>query len=278
MSLITLSCPSYGHGARIAEGVASALGLSTLSKEVLEETAKQYHLSQHELYTALHDGPRLLERFTADKHQHVRRIKAILLKRLTEGNVVYHGLAGHYLVRNVPHVLKVRLLADASLRIKEMMHREQIPEQEAVERAKREDHERDKWNRYFCKTVPMDAAMYDLMLNVNELSDAACVEKICEMAASERFQSTEKNRQDVADAALSSAIAAELGSRYESAIIRSRQGNVMIRLPGLTHSVRKTKADISDFLSNISGINDIQFDIRSNHLHRTPMHRTSHLS
>jgi hypothetical protein len=40
--------------------------------------------------------------------------------------VVYHGLAGHYLLQEIPHVLKVRIIAEMGDRIKEEMKRENI--------------------------------------------------------------------------------------------------------------------------------------------------------
>lgn len=64
------------------------------------------------LTRAVHDAPSILERFVQGKERYVAFIQASLLKYLKEDKIVYHGLAGHFFVTGVSHVLKVRIIAD----------------------------------------------------------------------------------------------------------------------------------------------------------------------
>jgi hypothetical protein len=41
-------------------------------------------------------------------------------------NIVYHGLAGPLLRKGIPHVLKVRIIADLNERLRDEMERERI--------------------------------------------------------------------------------------------------------------------------------------------------------
>ena len=55
-----------------------------------------------------------------------------LLQHVLKDNVVYHGLAGHYFLQDIPHVLKVRIIADIEDRVEEEeMKRENISAAEA---------------------------------------------------------------------------------------------------------------------------------------------------
>ena len=47
--------------------------------------------------------------------------------------MVYHGLAGHFYVRGVSHVLKVRIIADMQDRIQTVMDREKISHESALD-------------------------------------------------------------------------------------------------------------------------------------------------
>ena len=78
------------------------------------------------LVRAIHDAPSILERFTYGKEKYVAYLKAALMKHVQKDNVVYHGLAGHYFLQDIPHVLKVRIVADIKDRIAEEMKRENL--------------------------------------------------------------------------------------------------------------------------------------------------------
>jgi len=45
-------------------------------------------------------------------------IQSALLKHLCKDNIVYHGLADHFLVKDTSHVLKVRIFSDMNKREK----------------------------------------------------------------------------------------------------------------------------------------------------------------
>ena len=60
---------------------------------------------------------------------------------------VYHGLAGHFFVKDVPHALKVRALADMDDRVRFEMERKNIDAQEARDILEKDDEERRKWSQ-----------------------------------------------------------------------------------------------------------------------------------
>ena len=66
---------------------------------------------------AIHDAPSILERFTYGKERYVAYLRAALMKHIQKDNVVYHGLAGHFFLQEIPHIFKVRIVADLEDRI-----------------------------------------------------------------------------------------------------------------------------------------------------------------
>ena len=59
-------------------------------------------------------------------------IQAAVLKYFKKDNVIYHGNAGHFFAKDVPHILKVRIIADIEDRVKLVMDREEISRNEAM--------------------------------------------------------------------------------------------------------------------------------------------------
>jgi len=131
MSIITISRGSYSRGKEVAEKLAQKLGYECISRDILLEASEEFNIPEIKLVRAIHDAPSVLDRFTHGKERYIIYIRKALLKRVQKDNMVYHGLAGHFFLQNIPHVCKVRIIADMDERIKEEVKRENITPEKA---------------------------------------------------------------------------------------------------------------------------------------------------
>src|SRR5208337_2990274 len=113
------------------------------------------------LVRALHDAPSILDRFYYGKESFMAFYRLAFLKHLKKNNIVYHGLAGHFMLKGVSHVLKVRIIADMEERVKLEMEREKISEKQAYRLLKNDDEERVKWSKYVHGIDTNDPSLYD---------------------------------------------------------------------------------------------------------------------
>ena len=148
MAIITISRGSYSHGKEVAEKVAQKLGYQCIAREVILQASKEFNIPEINLMNAVHDAPSILERFSYGKEKFITYIQAALLKYFQRDNVVYHGLAGHFYVKGVSHVLKVRIIADMKDRVQIVMDREKISYESALALIKKDDLERRKWSQH----------------------------------------------------------------------------------------------------------------------------------
>ncbi len=132
MSVITISRGSYSHGKEVAEKVARKLGYECLGREVLLEASAHFNIPEMKLFQAIRNAPSILDRFLYGKEKYVAYIQAALLNHFKKDDVVYHGMAGHFFVRGVPHVLKVRIIADLEDRGKIVMERDNVSRTDAL--------------------------------------------------------------------------------------------------------------------------------------------------
>ena len=112
MSVITISGGSHSYGKEVAEKLAQKLGYECLSRDVLIEASKEFNVPEVKLLRAIRDAPSILDRFTYGKERYIAYFQTALLEHFQKDNTVYHGLAGHFFVKSVAHVLKVRITAD----------------------------------------------------------------------------------------------------------------------------------------------------------------------
>ncbi len=210
MAVITISRGSFSHGQEIAEKTAKMLGYECVSREILVEAAQLFNVSEKKLIQSLNDAPNILERMIHGKERYLDYIKAALLEYARRGNVVYHGHAGHFLLTEIPQVLKIRIIADRDDRIKFLQKRENITKDAAVEIIENEDKNRIHWTRYLYRTDIHDPKLYDIVINIGSLTIEDACEIICVAARSKTYRTTDESKQIMQDFAIASRLRAAL--------------------------------------------------------------------
>lgn len=273
MSIITISRSFCSKGTLVAEKLAEAMHYECISREVLIEASELFNVPEIKLAKAIHDGPTIFDHFSHGKESYIAFIKAALLNRLKKGDVVYHGLAGHFFVREVPHILKIRLLADMDARVAEEMTRENVTEAVARKRLAKDDKARCDWSTALYKIDTRDSELYDLVINLKHISVDDCLSIIRNTLGLPYFKETAEAKAQLANLALSATVKATLMNQFHNAEVTSQAGHVVIKLPEPVPKVDKAKDEIRSLIESIDGISDIYVDVKSSTLTRTAMHK-----
>jgi len=230
MSIITISRGSYSRGKDVAEKVAQALGYECISRDVLIEVSEQFNIPEIKLVRAIHDAPSLLDRFGYGKERYVAYIRAALLKHVQKDNIVYHGLAGHFFLMGIPHVLKVRIIADIEDRIKEEMKRENISAETARFILKKDDDERRKWGLKLYGIDTSDPSLYDIVLHIKTLRVEDAVKILVDTAHLPSFKTTPESQGILDDLLVAAQVQANLVQEYPTSRVSCRDGEIFINV------------------------------------------------
>ncbi len=203
MAIITISRGSYSKGIEIAELVAERLGYKCLARDVLIKTSKEFNIPEVKLTQALEDTPSFFERFTREKKKYISYLQVTLINQFKSDNIVYHGLAGHFLVKDIPHVIKVRIISNLEYRIKFVMERDKINRDKAIDFLNKIDNSRRKWAQYLHGINLEDPYLYDIVINIEKLALEVAVDIICRMVTWEKFQTTPESQKKMDNLALS---------------------------------------------------------------------------
>jgi cytidylate kinase len=230
MSIITISRGSYSNGKEVAEKVAQELGYECVSRDIILEASEEFNVPEIKLIRAVHDAPSILERFAGGKRKFIAYFRASLLEHFQKDNVVYHGLAGHFFVMGIPHVLKVRIMAEMADRVKLEMEREGIPERSALHILKSDDEERRKWSRHLYGIDTWDPTLYDMVVHIKKLTCDDVASLICRTARLEHFQTTPESQQAMDDLTISAKVKAALIDVKPDAEVFTENGVAHIRV------------------------------------------------
>jgi cytidylate kinase len=160
MGIITISRGSYKSGREIAEKTALRLQYDCISREVLLKASKDYDIPEVKLTQAIEDAPSFLDRFTRGKEKYIAYIQAALLNHLKKDNVVYHGFACNFFVKDIPQALKVRIILGLADRVQDVMDRYKVSRREALRLIKKVDEARRKWSQRLYGYDPSDPNLY----------------------------------------------------------------------------------------------------------------------
>jgi cytidylate kinase len=254
MSIITISRGTYSKGKEIAEKLADRLGYRCISREVLLEASHEFNIAEVKLVRALHDAPSVLNRFTSGKEKYVAFIRKALLESVLDGNVIYHGLAGHFLLREIPHVFKVRIVANLEDRVKEETKRKNISEKEARHILKKDDEERRKWSLSLYGIDTADASLYDMVIHVDKLTVDDAVDILSVVAGRPCFQPSAESRRILDDLALAARAESVLVDKMPTVKVASKDGCLSIIVTAPVSRESRVIKETNELLKNIDGV------------------------
>jgi cytidylate kinase len=197
MSIVIISRGSYSHGREVAEKAARQLGFECISRDFLLQVSKEYNVPEVKLTQALTNSPSVLDRYTFGRERYTTFIKAAILEHLKGDNIVYHGFAGQFFVKDIAHVLKVRITAGTEDRLKCLMHREQITRPQATKMIAKIDAERAKWSMKLYGIDSWDSRLYDLVINIGRITIDEAVDMIRRTVQLSAFQTTPDSQRQI---------------------------------------------------------------------------------
>jgi osmotically-inducible protein OsmY len=232
VAIITISRGTMSGGRQLAEMLAERLGYRCVSREIVVEAAWAYGVPEAKLSEAILKGPSFLQKLTFERERYLAYIQATLCEYAVDDNLVYHGHGGHLLLEGVSHVLKVRIVASMSYRIKAAMDQFGFIEEEAEKYIKKVDKERVKWTKFLYGKDWTSPDLYDMVFNLRGMD----LDLICEMvqlaANRPQFQATPESLKALRDLTTASKVRAALagtpGVKLSEIEVKADSGSVVI--------------------------------------------------
>lgn len=193
MAIITISRGTLSGGRAVAECLASALDYPCVGREILQEAASKVGAAEEDLSSKLEATPSRWARLTQERKTYLLAVQTALAEHCTTGELVYHGLAGQFLLRELPGVLAVRLIAPLEMRTRALMDSHHRMTRKAAEEFIHDvDEDRRRWVKLMYQADVEDPSLYDLTINLQSISFETACEIIEEAAAQPPFQVTDE--------------------------------------------------------------------------------------
>ncbi len=261
MAIITISRGSYSKGKEVAERVAERLGYTCISRDLLVQTSEHFNIPEIKLVRALHDSPSVLERFTYGKERYLAYITSTLFHYARKNDMVYHGLAGHFILRGIKHMLNVRILADIQDRVWLEMERENLSYEDALRLIRKDDDERRQWSLKVFGVDTWDASLYDLVIHIGKLSTDDAVDIICRAVQAQRFQTTPESQKEVEDLNCAARVKAALVNLVPGATVSAQEGTIYVDARATLTQEAQITDEIRELVQQIPGVKEVKVHV-----------------
>ncbi len=272
MAIITISRGTMSGGRRLAECLAETLGAPCLGREALAEAAAaRLGVLPDVLRQKLESAPRLWDRLTSERRRYVTAAQAALAEHAVEGKLVYHGHAGHLLLRGVPAVLRVRLIAPLAARVGLLMDEHGMKREAAIEYIRQVDLERARWTRFIYDADLREPELYDLVVDLEVLSLKSACAVIAEAARQPEFAVDGDVQAALRDFALACrvkvALATEPATRPLELEVSAVGGVVNIEGTApeaamLTHVSSRLHQEVREVALAVEGVRGVELELR----------------
>lgn len=245
----------------LADALAQRLGYHCIDRSQLIEKAAVWGASEDELRSAIEKPPSFLGQSQHKKYLYLTFIQAALTQEARTGNMIYHGLAGHLLLGKGSHILRTRIIAPMEFRIGKVQDRLKYDRKQAITYIEKRDAERRKWTRFLYGMDWTDASLYDMVLNLEQVTVEDACEIVCSASQLKRFAFTAESQAILDDLATASRVKAHLAmdaatSDLEFEVV-AQAGSVSIK--GEIPSGHQAK-DIRRVVRAVPGITEAHID------------------
>ncbi|MEW5984734.1 MAG: cytidylate kinase-like family protein [Acidobacteriota bacterium] len=262
MAVITISRGSFSGGKMLGGCLADKLGYRCIDRDVIVERAAAYGVPQEELHDALAKPPSFWDRFRHKRYVYLTLIQAALTEEVQHGKAVYHGNAGHLLLRGVSHVLRTRIIASMAYRVAAVQDRRKLSEAEALAHVQQMDQDRQKWTQYLYGVDWGDPSLYDVVVNLASIDIPGACDLIASAAAMPYFAETVESQAAMDNLVLASRVRATLARAPRTADLEvavvARHGSVTIR-GRLSPGVQFT--EVEAIVHDVAGVTDVRLEV-----------------
>ncbi len=176
-----------------------------LSKEILEESARELNMDPNKLKNYLKEGDRgvfddILAAFSEKRFKSDRKINKTLIDLIStfanDGYCIIVGRGGHIIAKDIERSLLVRLTAPIEWRTKQIMEKNNLNMRQALEFIEKTEIERENFRKHIAGDTRRSDE-FDLTINLSRVNAKDVVDIICFAVQAKGMLETNKSKVEV---------------------------------------------------------------------------------
>ena len=196
MAVITVSRQMGSLGTEMAQILAKRLEYEYVDKEKIGEALMTLGLPEPEVERFDEKKPPFWDSWQIQRKKYLHFLEAVIYDFARRGKKVIVGRGGQVLLKQLPGVLHLRVIAPLEVRIKRIVEEKPGDEKEAARLLRRNDRESEGFIRSFFEASWDDPGLYDLVINTQKISLEKAVDLVLEALQSREIGEGEKKADE----------------------------------------------------------------------------------
>ncbi len=265
MAIISIGRGTKSGGEALAQCLAERLGYPILGREVLQDAAAQLGVPARDLTEKMEEAPRFFSRSTTLRKTYIAAVQAALADHCVQGKLIYHGLAGGFLLKDVPGVLRVRLIAPVELRVHSLMEAQGMDEATAEAYIGDVDDARARWVKTMYGAQINHPVNYDLVLNLGSFTVTEGCKILAATLARPEFEITEARLGELDDFRIASqvrlALMDDMGTQTLDLATTAKNGVVEVSGQAPLMNTGEVGNRITELGNSVDGVQEVVLKI-----------------
>ena len=266
MPLIAMTREMGSLGKDVAAGVAQRANKKVVYHEIIEPLANKMRLRKSHVERFLEGKSGIWERLTTDRTSlSIFTADETFRFLRDDSTAVIRGWGAVHLLRDIPHVIRVRVCAPMETRVKRMMERLATDDRANVENEIQISEEAHTaiTKRHFGVNW-RDPELYDLVLSTERLSVDECVDEVEGLMKKRCFQETPESMRMVENLSLEWSVRSALrrDERTAEAEFTIQVNDGVARLMGVVNTQAEANA-AADVARSVEGVKDVDNQLKA---------------
>jgi cytidylate kinase len=242
MAILSISREYKSGGRSIGQAIAQQMGYDFVDKNRIHNDLKSVGEKWGRLVDEFDEvRPSLWEKYDWEYRGFIALIESTIFEYALKDRVVIVGRGSNILLKDIPHVLKVRLFASLEVRIERAMLNDEIDRETAEELIEKTDQSRAGYLRVIYGTHWEDKQYYDLIFNTGVQTFEQITQELMKVLKQWDQRVTPEGRQRLENLALTAKVKAGIFTHPDVFIptLEVFHDGQSIVLKGVVHSPKE---------------------------------------
>ncbi len=259
MPVITVFSGTFCNDEPVLQALLQRTGYKLVADaDLVAEAGRLSSIPETKIDRAFSARPSVFNKITHERERSIAYLRLALARMQGDDNLVFNGLAGQLIPRDLSHVLRVCLIADMKSRIATAASSLQVTEQEAAKLIHKQEEDRVAWVRtVFNQNDPWDASLYDMVFPTDKVTVETIVGTVAEIVGTTVVRRTARSQKAIQNFMLAAEVEVALLLEGHHVTVKADDGAVTLTINKHVLMLSRLESELKSIAGKVSGVHSV---------------------
>lgn len=259
MPVITVFSGTFCNDEPVLQALLKRTGYKLVADaDLVAEAGRLSSIPETKIDRAFSARPSVFNKITHERERSIAYLRLALARMQGDDNLVFSGLAGQLIPRDLSHVLRVCLIADMKSRIATAASSLQVTEQEAAKLIHKQEEDRVAWVRtVFNQNDPWDASLYDMVFPTDKVTVETIVGTVAEIVGTTVVRRTARSQKAIQNFMLAAEVEVALLLEGHHVTVKADDGAVTLTINKHVLMLSRLESELKSIAGKVSGVHSV---------------------